>query len=88
MDIDDALHVRVLANKNFEVGVHVADVSHFVNPNTSIDAEASKRGTTVYLLDKRIDMLPGLLGTNLCSLKPGFERLAFSIIFVFFIFKY
>ncbi|CCJ29669.1 unnamed protein product [Pneumocystis jirovecii] len=81
VDIDDALHVRVLANKNFEVGVHVADVSHFVNPNTSIDAEASKRGTTVYLLDKRIDMLPGLLGTNLCSLKPGFERLAFSIIF-------
>ncbi|KAG5518472.1 hypothetical protein PMAC_002867 [Pneumocystis sp. 'macacae'] len=81
VDIDDALHVRVLENKNYEVGVHIADVSYFVNPGTSIDIEASQRGTTVYLLDKRIDMLPGLLGTNLCSLKPGFERLAFSILF-------
>ncbi|QSL66313.1 hypothetical protein MERGE_000691 [Pneumocystis wakefieldiae] len=80
VDIDDALHARPLANGNFEVGVHIADVSHFVKPGTAIDIEASERGTTVYLVDKRIDMLPLLLGTNLCSLKPGVERFAFSVI--------
>ncbi|KAG4304765.1 hypothetical protein PORY_001818 [Pneumocystis oryctolagi] len=80
VDIDDAFHVRLLENGNFEVGVHIADVSYFVKPGTPIDAEASERGTTIYLVDKRIDMLPALLGTNLCSLKPGVERLAFSII--------
>ncbi len=79
-DIDDALHVRPLPNGNFEVGVHIADVSHFVKPNNAMDAEASIRGTTVYLVDKRIDMLPMLLGTDLCSLKPYVERYAFSTI--------
>jgi exosome complex exonuclease DIS3/RRP44 len=79
-DIDDALHARALPNGNFEVGVHIADVSHFVKPNNAMDAEASIRGTTVYLVDKRIDMLPMLLGTNLCSLKPYVERYAFSAI--------
>ncbi|KAI5289628.1 exosome catalytic subunit dis3 [Ascosphaera aggregata] len=79
-DIDDALHARQLDNGNFEVGVHIADVSHFVKPNTAMDAEASMRGTTVYLVDKRIDMLPMLLGTDLCSLKPYVERFAFSTI--------
>ncbi|KAL3428037.1 RNB domain-containing protein [Phlyctema vagabunda] len=79
-DIDDALHARPLPNGNFEVGVHIADVSHFVKPNNAMDAEASIRGTTVYLVDKRIDMLPMLLGTNLCSLKPYVERYAFSAI--------
>lgn len=78
-DIDDALHARPLPNGNFEVGVHIADVSHFVKPNNAMDAEASVRGTTVYLVDKRIDMLPMLLGTDLCSLKPYVERYAFSI---------
>ena len=77
-DIDDALHARPLPNGNFEVGVHIADVSHFVRPNNAMDAEASARGTTVYLVDKRIDMLPPLLGTDLCSLKPYVERYAFS----------
>lgn len=77
-DIDDALHARPLPNGNFEVGVHIADVSHFVKPNNAMDAEASMRGTTVYLVDKRIDMLPMLLGTDLCSLKPYVERYAFS----------
>ncbi|KAK6381020.1 exosome catalytic subunit dis3 [Exophiala oligosperma] len=77
-DIDDALHARKLPNGNFEVGVHIADVSHFVKPNNAMDAEASSRGTTVYLVDKRIDMLPMLLGTDLCSLKPYVERYAFS----------
>jgi exosome complex exonuclease DIS3/RRP44 len=79
-DIDDALHARPLANGNFEVGVHIADVSHFVKPNNAMDAEASIRGTTVYLQDKRIDMLPPMLGTDLCSLKPYIERYAFSTI--------
>lgn len=79
-DIDDALHARSLPNGNFEVGVHIADVSHFVKPNNAMDTEASIRGTTVYLVDKRIDMLPMLLGTDLCSLKPYVERYAFSAI--------
>ncbi|KAF4260558.1 hypothetical protein KXW98_008123 [Aspergillus fumigatus] len=79
-DIDDALHARPLPNGNFEVGVHIADVSHFVKPNNAMDLEASARGTTVYLVDKRIDMLPHLLGTDLCSLKPYVERYAFSVL--------
>ncbi|RMD43859.1 hypothetical protein DV735_g1189, partial [Chaetothyriales sp. CBS 134920] len=79
-DIDDALHARQLPNGNFEVGVHIADVSHFVKPNNAMDTEATARGTTVYLVDKRIDMLPMLLGTNLCSLMPHVERFAFSTI--------
>lgn len=79
-DIDDALHARKLENGNFEVGVHIADVSNFVKPANSMDTEASIRGTTVYLVDKRIDMLPPLLGTDLCSLKPYVERYAFSVL--------
>lgn len=79
-DIDDALHARRLPNGNFEVGVHIADVSNFVKPGNAMDTEASIRGTTVYLVDKRIDMLPMLLGTDLCSLKPYVERFAFSVI--------
>ncbi|KAJ5280978.1 Exosome complex exonuclease dis3 [Penicillium angulare] len=79
-DIDDALHARLLPNGNYEVGVHIADVSHFVKPNNPMDLEASVRGSTVYLVDKRIDMLPHLLGTDLCSLKPYVERYAFSVI--------
>lgn len=80
VDIDDALHARRLPNGNYEVGVHIADVSHFVKPNNAMDKEASQRGTTVYLVDKRIDMLPMLLGTDLCSLKPYVERYAFSVL--------
>ncbi|RPA89543.1 RNB-domain-containing protein [Choiromyces venosus 120613-1] len=79
-DIDDALHASRMPNGNYEVGVHIADVTHFVKPNTAMDDEASVRGTTVYLVDKRIDMLPMLLGTDLCSLKPYVERFAFSVI--------
>ncbi|KAI8954395.1 RNB domain-containing protein [Xylaria longipes] len=79
-DIDDALHARPLPNGNYEVGVHIADVSHFVKPANAMDTEASIRGTTVYLVDKRIDMLPMLLGTDLCSLKPYVERYAFSVL--------
>ncbi|KAK0307385.1 exosome catalytic subunit dis3 [Friedmanniomyces endolithicus] len=80
VDIDDALHAKQLPNGNFEVGVHIADVSHFVKPNNAMDKEASLRGTTVYLVDKRIDMLPMLLGTDLCSLKPYVERYSFSVL--------
>ncbi|KAK0549055.1 exosome catalytic subunit dis3 [Tilletia horrida] len=79
-DIDDALHAKALPNGNIEAGVHIADVSYFVKPDNPMDAEAASRGTTVYLVDKRIDMLPHLLGTNLCSLRPYVERLAFSVI--------
>lgn len=79
-DIDDALHARKLPNGNTEVGVHIADVSNFVKPSNAMDTEASIRGTTVYLVDKRIDMLPMLLGTDLCSLKPYVERFAFSVL--------
>lgn len=79
-DIDDALHVQPLPNGNYQVGVHIADVTYFVKPDTAMDKEASKRGTTVYLVDKRIDMLPALLGTNLCSLRSNVDRLAFSCI--------
>jgi len=60
--------------------IDIADVTHFVKPNTAMDREAAKRGTTVYLVDKRIDMLPELLGTNLCSLRSNVDRLAFSCI--------
>lgn len=80
VDIDDALHAKRLSNGNWEVGVHIADVTHFVKPNTALDAEGASRGTSVYLVDKRIDMLPMLLGTDLCSLKPYVERFAFSVI--------
>lgn len=80
VDIDDALHAKQLPNGNFEVGVHIADVTHFVKAGTPLDAEGASRGTSVYLVDKRIDMLPMLLGTNLCSLKPYVERFAFSVI--------
>ena len=79
-DIDDALHCRELDNGNLEVGVHIADVSHFIRPSTALDKEAENRGTTVYLSDKRIDMVPDLLSSNLCSLRGGEERFAFSTI--------
>ncbi|KAJ9057333.1 exosome catalytic subunit dis3, variant 2 [Entomophthora muscae] len=79
-DIDDALHARPLPNGNFELGVHIADVTHFVKPGTAMDREAASRCTSVYLVNRRIDMLPELLGTNLCSLRSGVDRLAFSCI--------
>lgn len=80
VDIDDALHAKPLPNGNYEVGVHIADVTHFVQTGTAIDQEGASRGTTVYLVDKRIDMLPMLLGTDLCSLKPNVGRYAFSVL--------
>nr|XP_046257452.1 exosome complex exonuclease RRP44 [Scatophagus argus] len=79
-DIDDALHCRELDNGNLEVGVHIADVSHFIRPGNALDKEAANRGTTVYLCGKRIDMVPELLSSNLCSLRSNVDRLAFSCI--------
>ncbi|NXS56277.1 RRP44 exonuclease, partial [Brachypteracias leptosomus] len=79
-DIDDALHCRELENGNIEVGVHIADVSHFIRPRNALDEESAKRGTTVYLCEKRIDMVPELLSSNLCSLRSNVDRLAFSCI--------
>ncbi|KAJ8979654.1 hypothetical protein NQ317_006365 [Molorchus minor] len=79
-DIDDALHCRLIGNDYLEVGVHIADVSHFIRPGTAIDIEAASRATTVYLVNKRIDMVPELLSSNLCSLRGGEERFAFSCI--------
>uniref|UniRef100_A0A8D0AMD1 Protein DIS3 homolog n=1 Tax=Sander lucioperca TaxID=283035 RepID=A0A8D0AMD1_SANLU len=73
-DIDDALHCRELNNGNLEVGVHIADVSHFIRPGNAMDREAANRGTTVYLCGKRIDMVPELLSSNLCSLRSNVER--------------
>jgi exosome complex exonuclease DIS3/RRP44 len=81
-DIDDALHARQLDNGNFEVGVHIADVGEFVKAGTAMDDEAKLRGTTVYLVDKRIDMLPMMLGTDLCSLVGGRDRYAVSVLWV------
>jgi exosome complex exonuclease DIS3/RRP44 len=82
VDIDDALHVRPLGDGTFEVGVHIADVTHFVKTDTAMDREAARRGTTVYLTENRIDMLPQLLGTNLCSLKSHVDRYAFSVLWI------
>jgi exosome complex exonuclease DIS3/RRP44 len=79
-DIDDALHCIVLPNGNFEVGVHIADVSHFVKAGTEIDREAARRCTTVYMVDRRTDMLPGLLTETLCSLVCNVDRMSFSVI--------
>ncbi|XP_052231000.1 exosome complex exonuclease RRP44-like isoform X2 [Dreissena polymorpha] len=79
-DIDDALHCRDLPNGNLEVGVHIADVSHFIRPGNALDREAASRGTTVYLVDKRIDMVPELLSSNLCSLICDVDRFAFTVI--------
>lgn len=79
-DIDDALHCFQLPNGNYEVGVHIADVSHFIRPGNAMDKEAALRATTVYLVDKRIDMVPELLSSNLCSLRGNEDRFAFSCI--------
>ena len=80
-DFDDALSLRYLNNGNFEVGVHIADVSHYVRPGSAIDDEAQERGTSVYLVDRTIPMLPEKLCNMVCSLRPDEEKLAFSAVF-------
>ena len=80
-DFDDALSVKKLNNGNWEVGVHIADVSHYVDEGGVIDREAAERATSVYLVDRVIPMLPEILSNNICSLKPNVDRLAYSILF-------
>jgi DIS3-like exonuclease 2 len=77
-DLDDALSISKTAEGNFEVGIHIADVTYFVSPGTALDAEAASRTTSTYLVQRVIPMLPGLLSQDLCSLNPGVDRLAFS----------
>ena len=79
-DIDDALHCTVLPNGNYQVGVHIADVTHYVKAGTAIDLEAANRSTSTYLVNKRLDMLPSLLTTDLCSLKGNVDRFALSVL--------
>ena len=80
-DFDDAISIRRLSNGNLEIGVHIADVTHYVTPDTIIDREAQKRATSVYLVDRVVPMLPEHLCNGICSLRPDEEKLAFSCIF-------
>ncbi|MSR70639.1 ribonuclease R [Candidatus Kaiserbacteria bacterium] len=80
-DFDDALSIHTLPDGTFEVGVHIADATFFCRPGTAIDNEAIKRGTSVYLVDATIPMLPHALSGNVCSLVPNEDRLAFSALF-------
>lgn len=80
-DFDDALSVRVLKDGTYEVGVHIADVSHYVKENTTLDKEAYARATSVYLVDRTIPMLPERLSNGVCSLRPDEDKLCFSAIF-------
>lgn len=82
-DFDDAISYQKLENGNIEVGVHIADVTHYVKPGTALDKEAYARSTSVYLVDRCIAMLPEKLSNNLCSLKPNVDRYVFSAVFVF-----
>lgn len=80
-DFDDALSVRYLDNGNYEVGVHIADVSHYIIPDSALDKEAFERATSVYLVDRVIPMLPERLSNGLCSLRPNEDKLCFSAVF-------
>lgn len=81
-DFDDALSIRKLPDGNFEVGVHIADVTHYVKPDTIIDREAQERATSIYLVDRTIPMLPEHLCNGICSLRPDEDKLAFSVLFI------
>lgn len=80
-DFDDAISFRVLDNGNYEVGVHIADVSHYIIPDSVLDKEAFERGTSVYLVDRVIPMLPERLSNGLCSLRPNEDKLCFAAVF-------
>ena len=82
-DFDDALSYKKLRNNNIEVGIHIADVTHYVRENTSVDDEAKKRGTSVYLSDRVVPMLPETLSNDLCSLNPNEDKNVFSVIVEF-----
>lgn len=80
-DFDDALSFLMLPNGNYEVGIHIADVSHYIKPDSPLDKEAEDRGTSVYLVDRVIPMLPERLSNGLCSLRPKEDKLCFSAVF-------
>lgn len=80
-DFDDALSFTVLPNGNFEIGIHIADVSHYVQTGTLLDKEAYNRATSVYLVDRVVPMLPEILSNNVCSLRPNEDKLTFSAVF-------
>jgi ribonuclease R len=80
-DFDDALSLKKLSNGNWEVGIHIADVTHYVRPNTIIETEAQDRATSVYLVDRVVPMLPERLSNGVCSLRPNEDKLCFSAIF-------
>ena len=80
-DFDDAISFKILENGNYEIGVHIADVTHYVRPESPIDLEALERGTSVYLVDRVIPMLPEELSNDLCSLNPNEDKLSFSAVF-------
>ena len=80
-DFDDALSLRKLENGNREIGVHIADVTHYVKPGTILEKEAINRATSVYLVDRTVPMLPEKLSNNLCSLRPDEDKLCFSVVF-------
>ncbi|EFC47681.1 predicted protein, partial [Naegleria gruberi] len=82
-DIDDALSVKKLSNGNIEVGVHIADVSYYIKYDGYLDLEARRRSTTVYLIDRRLDMIPTLLSADLCSIRQGQDRLCVSVFWEF-----
>ena len=80
-DFDDALSFKPLQNGNYEIGVHIADVSWYVKPGSAVDKEARERGTSVYLVDRTVPMLPEKLCNKLCSLRPHEDKLTFSAVF-------
>ncbi|AWV99775.1 ribonuclease R [Arcticibacterium luteifluviistationis] len=80
-DFDDALSYKKIDENTFEIGIHIADVSHYVRPGTVLEEEAFKRATSVYLVDRTIPMLPEKLSNNLCSLRPNEDKLVFSAVF-------
>jgi len=82
-DFDDALSIETLENGDIQIGVHIADVTAFVTPGSELDKSAIKRGTSIYLVDRTIPMLPDELSNNICSLMPNVDRLTFSGVFTF-----
>jgi ribonuclease R len=80
-DFDDAISFQKLNNGNYEIGVHIADVTHYINPNSGLEKEAYDRATSVYLVDRTIPMLPERLSNNLCSLRPDEDKLTFAAVF-------
>lgn len=81
-DYDDAISYKVLPDGNYEIGVHIADVSHFVRPGGALDTEAAERATSVYLVDRTVPMLPEVLSNGVCSLLPNVDRLTFGAVFI------